>query len=214
VAKNASALKQCINVAFEWDNKIVVENALENYTEVNVAVLGGCDGHDDGTEVLSRVVSEVAQKCSLALRVQIGSPVSGYWQVPQSFKDAVNKAAYSDLRSYTTAPELGHGKSPFSIRLAKYVLEHYKEELSLQSIAARFKCNAAYVGQVFKRDIGTTFGEYLRQVRINKAQELLRDTQLSAADIAAQVGIGNVSYFFSLFKKHVGQSPSDYRRSE
>lgn len=57
---------------------------------------------------------------------------------------------------------------PFSLRLAQYVLEHYDQDLSLKTLAVHFKGNAAYIGQIFKRDMHKSFSDYLKDVRMEK----------------------------------------------
>lgn len=103
--------------------------------------------------------------------------------------------------------------SPFSLRLAQYVLEHYDQDLSLKTLAVHFKGNAAYIGQIFKRDMHKSFSDYLKDVRMEKAKELLENSSLSAKDIAVKVGFQNVTYFSTVFKKETGLSPAEYKRA-
>ena len=102
--------------------------------------------------------------------------------------------------------------SPLSQRLQDYVQKHFSEDLSLKLLAQAFKGNAAYIGQIFKRDTSMMFSEYLQSVRLQKAKELLQTTTLSAREVALRVGFLNETYFFTVFRKKLGISPADYKR--
>ena len=64
---------------------------------------------------------------------------------------------------------------------------------------------------VFKPVFGVSPVQYLNSRRIGQAQHFLLTTDLSASQIASQVGISNVNYFYTVFKKLVGRSPASYR---
>ena len=57
------------------------------------------------------------------------------------------------------------------------------------------------------------FSDYLKDVRMEKAKELLENSSLSAKDIAVKVGFQNVTYFSTVFKKETGLSPAEYKRA-
>ncbi|SFT24337.1 response regulator [Paenibacillus sp. BC26] len=98
----------------------------------------------------------------------------------------------------------------------QYIDAHYMNEISLSMLADRFHINTTYLSELFKKQFGSTFSEYLVQARIRKASELLADPNLRLADIAELVGFANASYLSSVFKKMYGVSPNEYRtqRSE
>lgn len=64
----------------------------------------------------------------------------------------------------------------------------------------------------FKSQTGRTFVEYLNQIRLQTAAELLRSTDLTVSNIASQVGISDTPYFCRLFKKNFGFTPSEFRK--
>ena len=65
---------------------------------------------------------------------------------------------------------------------------------------------------IFSQEMGVTFTEYLTELRMNRAKELLRTTQMRSSDIAYAVGYNDPHYFSYLFKKHTGMTPRDFRR--
>lgn len=104
-------------------------------------------------------------------------------------------------------------QEPKTIRAIKrYVMEHYYENINLDVIAQTVFLNPIYISAYFKKETGMSFSNYVRQVRIDHAKELLRDTQLGISDIASHVGYSDEKYFSRLFQKSVGIKPSDFRR--
>ena len=99
------------------------------------------------------------------------------------------------------------------IRQAKTYIEHHygDPELSLNNVAAQANLSASHFSVVFSQETCQTFKEYLTEIRINKAKELLRMTRLRSADIAYQVGYNDPHYFSSVFKKNTGLSPIEFR---
>ena len=94
----------------------------------------------------------------------------------------------------------------------EYLEHHYTDpELSLHEMAAQANLSASHFSVVFSQETGRTFKEYLTEIRINKAKELLRMTALRSADIAYQVGYNDPHYFSSVFKKNTGLSPIEFR---
>ncbi len=99
------------------------------------------------------------------------------------------------------------------IRAAKsYIQEHYAEGLSLELLADHIDLNASYLSVLFKKELGLNFSEYLINVRIDAAKDLLSRTNDSVADICTKVGYTDSRHFSRLFTKKVGVKPSDYRR--
>lgn len=93
-----------------------------------------------------------------------------------------------------------------------YIRQHYAENLSLQLLAGQFYFHPNYLSKLFKLKTGQTFVEYLTQVRIEKAKELLLNTDCKVIDICAMIGYDNPRYFCRLFKKYTGMVPGEYRR--
>ena len=99
------------------------------------------------------------------------------------------------------------------ISLVKSFLdEHYKEKLSLESVASHFFIDKHYLARLFKEQYGVTLVTYLQQVRITHAKRMLRFTDKSIEEIGLECGIGELNYFSRVFKKLEGVSPSEYRR--
>ena len=99
------------------------------------------------------------------------------------------------------------------IRMArKYIHQHYAEALTLQMLSDLVALNATYFSSAFKRETGQTFLDYVTQVRVDAAKEMLADTELGIGDIAERVGYQDIKYFYKRFKKFAGLGPKEYRK--
>ena len=97
-------------------------------------------------------------------------------------------------------------------RVKSFLDEHYKEKLSLESVAGHFFIDKHYLARLFKEQYGVTLVTYLQQVRITHAKRMLRFTDKSIEEIGLECGIGELNYFSRVFKKLEGVSPSEFRR--
>ncbi|NLY76709.1 MAG: helix-turn-helix transcriptional regulator [Tissierellia bacterium] len=71
--------------------------------------------------------------------------------------------------------------------------------------------NKCYFCQLFKRETGKTYSQFLNELRIEKSKELLENTNLSILDIALTVGYNNQNYYSMAFKKLTGTTPKNYK---
>lgn len=93
----------------------------------------------------------------------------------------------------------------------KYITENYGKDISLDDVSRYLNLSPYYFSKLFKAETGTTFVEYLTNLRMERAQELLRDESLSIKEICASVGYADPNYFSRTFKKNVGVTPTVYR---
>lgn len=102
------------------------------------------------------------------------------------------------------------------IRDAKeYIRANFSQsDLSLNRIAAHIGVSPSYFSSIFKQETGQSFVEYLTQVRMERACELLKCTSYRTSEIGEQVGYNDSHYFSAAFKKAMGQSPKEYKASQ
>lgn len=101
------------------------------------------------------------------------------------------------------------------IRAKRFIVDNYANpELTLGSVAAYVGLNEKYFSSRFTKEEGTTFSNYLTDVRIRKAKELMDKTDLKMYEISQQVGYNNVEHFNRVFKKTCQINPGTYRKGE
>lgn len=99
------------------------------------------------------------------------------------------------------------------IRAAKqYIQQNYMNPISLEEVSGAVGFSAAYFSSLFKKESGQNFLEYLSEVRMNKARELLKETNLNVAAICEQVGYNDLKHFTQSFKKATGLKPNEFRK--
>ena len=106
----------------------------------------------------------------------------------------------------------GSGREDALALATRYLRENYSTPVTLSQLAAVAAVSPSYLNRLFRRQLHTTPTAYLRSVRIQAAQALLLQEGLTVEEVARQVGIGDLSYFWRLFRRATGLSPSDYRR--
>ncbi|UQZ33488.1 DNA-binding response regulator [Paenibacillus sp. PK3_47] len=106
-----------------------------------------------------------------------------------------------------------HNEGNTIFNVIQYVDLEFRSKLQLQELARKFHMNSAYLGQLFRKETGRSFSEYVNEKRIEEAKGLLKRTQLKISDIALQVGFSNTDYFIDKFKAVVGVVPSAYKNS-
>lgn len=94
----------------------------------------------------------------------------------------------------------------------QYIQEHYMESVSLEEVADFVGFNASYFSTLFKKESGKNFLEYLSEVRMNRAKELLKQTNFTVANICSQVGYSDLKHFTQSFKKATGLKPNEFRK--
>lgn len=95
----------------------------------------------------------------------------------------------------------------------RYIDTHYKEDLSLNRIAEIFYISPNYLSSLFNEKNHVSFSDYVKNLRIKEAKRYLRTTKIKVCDIAKKVGFNNYSYFVNTFRKNVGMTPNEYRKS-
>lgn len=104
-------------------------------------------------------------------------------------------------------------KKDIIAEVKEYVSEHYAEPISLADLAARFFISPYYLSQLFKQKTGDTYMNFLAQIRINKAKELLERTDLKVYEICQKVGYSDTQHFARLFERLTSFKPSEYRKN-
>jgi AraC-like DNA-binding protein/ligand-binding sensor protein len=104
-----------------------------------------------------------------------------------------------------------NAEPPIIKRAKEYIHEHHTDELSLARVARAVNMSTFYFCKTFKKVTGINFTDYLSRVRIEQAKNLLLNPNLRVSEIAFEVGFQSLTHFNRVFKRLLGQSPTQYR---
>lgn len=178
----------------------------------------------------SQAEIEAVQADAANLELTLCRQMAGFHGDPDGFMKRMQAecgslggmADYTALKRYVhrlcleAAVQIGELKrrseSNTIFQVIRYVDGAYSSKLKLQTLAQKFHMNPAYLGQLFKKETGKPFNEYLNMKRIEEAKRLLKRTPVKISEIAQRVGYPNTDYFLSKFKQTTGVLPSVYKQ--
>jgi AraC-like DNA-binding protein len=103
--------------------------------------------------------------------------------------------------------------SSYTLQIRDYVMKHYRDKIYLSELAVRLGISESYLSRLFKRETGMNLTDYVAEVRVERAANLLKFSDESIPRIAEYVGFPSQSYFGRLFKKSFQMTPREYREA-
>lgn len=96
--------------------------------------------------------------------------------------------------------------------IEQYVNEHLSRDITLKEVANRFAYSPNYFGVLFRSQVGVSFNDFLVNLRMKRAQEMLRTKRFKIYEVADSVGYKSLTYFTRMFKRAYGMTPGDYKK--
>ena len=162
-----------------------------------------------------------------AIPVRLSNRLVGYLQISRAFQ---RKPATITPKEHESAVKLlaifaqhlslvsdqvfiqrENPEPPVIAKARAYIQEHLTEELSLHRVAKALNMSSYYFCKMFKKATGINFTDYVTHLRIEKSKTLLLNPNLRISEIAFEAGFQSLTHFNRVFKKILGQSPTDYR---
>jgi len=116
--------------------------------------------------------------------------------------------------SFISRTKKSDKKARFTRKVQEYLREHFHEQITSLDMAAALFYTHSYFCRLFREEFGVPFLEYLMMYRIARAKIMLSSDEVSVMGVAASVGIFDPSYFSKCFKRIVGVSPFEYKKSQ
>jgi len=131
------------------------------------------------------------------------------FKIPLSLKSAGSFDISGALNSLGSS----HGEEDKCItdKVIEYIHQNYNMELTNRKIADAFNFHPNYINRLMVINTGMSLHKYIINTRINKAMELIYNSDMTISEIAYSVGFKDIHYFSSLFKRKMGCSPSSIR---
>jgi len=191
--------------------------AADNYGEVTKSILEKC-------------VTRINESLNLDVFITAGSYESKFQNLHDSYANAKKLQEYrlvpprNKIVSYGDIADSQSGEhyrrdgrvekaGPLVRKTIDYIKANYEKNINLKTISSNFDTSAAYLGYLFNKEAGEPFTDYLNKIRVEKAKELLLGANMKIEDISKKVGYINTNYFFTIFKKTTGISPSEFKRA-
>lgn len=122
-----------------------------------------------------------------------------------------NEPAEENLTPASQPEQQDPAGMPWIPELMKYIEDHIEQDLSLQQLADYMHFHPVYLSRAFKEATGTTVGDYIGTVRLERAKALLSGSRLPLQEIALQTGFTSTNYFCRWFHKEMRMTPKTYR---
>jgi len=124
------------------------------------------------------------------------------------------------VRREVTSPETVANKlkeeqprrNPIVEEAKKYIQENYKKHLSLGILSGNLYVSASHLRYLFRNETGTSVIRYIIKIKLGLVKDLLKNTEMTVAEIAYEAGFENLNYFYRLFKRVEGLTPLQYRK--
>ena len=204
------------------DTEKISELSQKNY-EYPTALYNRCGTYSEAMEKMYyESVGAANEMCLVAIQSGLLDMVA--YDIRDEFiKEFDNAVALPDL--YDLVHGMAHSyavkmkyvlkekkKSPRLARMMTYIEEHLGEKIELADIADHVGISRTYASAVFKEELGMTISEFILRERMLEAKRMLRDTDLTVANIADRLGFCSQSYFTKKFTGTEGMTPVEYRR--
>jgi AraC-like DNA-binding protein/ligand-binding sensor protein len=161
----------------------------------------------------------VKQAADLGVDLDVERAKEAYFQTPvlsQKKLESVTHllAIFADhlsIKSNQIAVQQANSEPPVITRAKQFIADHHTENLSLGRVAQAVHTSAFYFCKLFKKITGINFTEFVSRMRVEKSKNLLLNPNLRVSEVAFEVGFQSLTHFNRIFKKVVGQSPTEYR---
>lgn len=211
-----------VRMESESDMKLehfIVENVLSELIETSgqgfvasfdaKSLLGLLTPKDEGSlaAIIDQLRSHLKRYLKIPFQILHSERMTDISEVPAKVQQMRKSSATQVYEHYASGGEK-------AIEVAfQYIAAHFQTELTLEKVASIVYLNPVYFSQLFKQRTGVGFKDYLTQLRLDRAMNLLRDSELKIGDISERVGYPDVRHFSQIFRKKTGLTPSEYRQS-
>lgn len=97
-------------------------------------------------------------------------------------------------------------------QILSYIENHYREDLSVETISSHFKMGPSYFCRMFKKNVGMNFKTFLNTIRVHSAKRKLESSGASITEIALECGFGSIRTFNRVYRQFQGHAPSEFRK--
>ncbi|SDY02882.1 two-component system, response regulator YesN [Evansella caseinilytica] len=204
-----------VNYPYQLEKKLLetvtaglVDGVSPQFTNYLQALVAYCEAHGEAVE------EKLSEFFILLSRQIIDCGIS--MSINRKFAETNTMKHIQDelIRISRHIHKMYYAQNRDVVLIAKnYLADHYNKTLTLEEVADVVQLSPQYFSKVFKSRAGSSFIDYLTELRVEKAKELIRTNEKSVKEICFEVGYKDPNYFSRVFKKYTGFSPSEFRHS-
>lgn len=139
------------------------------------------------------------------------APMRKPFKLESQPEDALFQSVYPLMKFYHD--RLAEGRATHVRKAIAYIEEKIGHDLGLQQVAEHVHLHPNHLSELFKKETGVKFVDYVVRRKMEKAKEILSASPAKISEVASEVGYDDVKYFGQLFKKYTGRTPSEYREA-
>lgn len=207
--------EHCIlqKISLEFDKENIKYIAGIELGEIIVIGSAPEDGTIEAIKILcSKIVNDIKGNNKTDMAAGIGDFVEGISNIGKAYKQAKEAVKSINKKMKIPVAVFDLNKDRAIIRsIERYIENNYKNNIGVNSIAESVYLTPQYLCILYKKETGRTVNDYLTEVRMEAARELLKDLTLKLYEVADKVGFNDPNYFAKVFKKTFGYKPSEYR---
>lgn len=226
--KGVVAYEEMSSQAFSFDtpHEILLDALLESVEKGNIEKINE-DVESIYKEIVEKAIApEIAKSNIISFELEVlnsivnmkGDPAfiaNNVEKLQSKFvlvKDLKNSLLKFSVEASNYIANLKQSKKGVLVEVKKYIESNFNKDLRLKNLSEHFYINPIYLGQIFKKSFGISFNDYLNNIRIEKAKELLLNTNEKICEIAEKVGYKDTNYFISRFEKMTHTTPTEYKK--
>lgn len=200
----------------KWNNQLV-EFAIENIVNEDFKdIINKIVSMDENNNVIIIIdIDDINKWVNYGQDIQ--KKIGAYLKFDVIIEQGYTKKGIIDIKNiYNKILDEINKRKKYS-KLVLYTINYlnsnyYLNDININDISKYFEVTSSYLSKVLKKETGLSFIEYLTNIRINKAMDIMKDPAIKIYDVAELVGYSNQHYFCRAFKKVVGVSPMEYKK--
>lgn len=181
---------------------------------VPVAKLGDDEDELAKKELVQNIFESVSDEIGLDIKLGVGKTCFDLSDTTNAYKSALNSLKNtSSIRKIVFPENFSIGSEVLIDKAKLFINTHLAENISLNDAADAVGVSVYYLSRIFKGFSGMSFVDYIAKQRVTRAKGLLKYSRLSISKISQECGFSDQNYFCKVFKKIVGVTPSQYRKT-
>ncbi len=216
-----------VSQAFNMENEKKLISYFDVFDNVSARelikeVFHNIENKDIDPKLIFLVSKELLDTFYKTMKRKSGNDENAYGNYADIYKQIENSKRIEDIlncfeklidsaKNYFNSINSSQNAKPVEV-IKTYISNHYKEDINLKDISEIVYLNPKYLGELFKKETGISYSDYIINYRMDIAKDLLKDIRYRINEISEMVGYRDPKHFSKIFKKYVGVTPMQYKK--